>query len=211
MKRVPLRVDDRSRVYTVCRFVVLALLGSLYRLTVSGAQHIPASGPVLVAVSHKSDLDPLFAGAGLRRQMRFMAKVELFRVPLLGRLIKALGAFPVERGAGDRAALEISLQVLANGEALLMFPEGTRHKDAEIHPFMPGVGMIAMRSGATVIPAALTGTNRIVHNGRPGLPVVHLIIGPPVDLSGFEGRKSVVYAQAAERMRVAVRGLYERS
>jgi 1-acyl-sn-glycerol-3-phosphate acyltransferase len=211
VRHVPLRTDDRSRVYTVCRFLIVALLGLLYRLTVSGAQHVPASGPVLVAVSHKSDLDPLFAGTGLRRQMRFMAKAELFRVPLLGRLIKALGAFPVERGVGDRAALATSLQVLANGEPLLMFPEGTRYKDDEIHPFMPGVGMIAMRSGVTVIPAALTGTNRIVHNGRPGLPVVRLIIGPPVDLSGLVGRKSVVYAQAAERMREAVRGLYERS
>ena len=211
MRHVPLHVDDRSRIYTVCRFIIVALLGSPYRLTVSGAQHVPASGPVLVAVSHKSNLDPLFAGVGLRRQMRFMAKVELFRVPLLGRLIKALGAFPVERGAGDRAALETSLWVLAGGEPLLMFPEGHRNRDDEIHPFMPGVGMIALRSGATVIPAALTGTNRIMRNRRPGLPVVRLIIGAPVDLSGLEGRKSVVYAQAAERIRVAVRGLYERS
>lgn len=211
MRRVPLRVKDQSRIYTVCRFIIVALLGPLFRLTVSGARHVPANGPVLVAVSHKSNLDPLFAGIGLHRQMRFMAKVELFRVPLLGRLIKALGAFPVERGAGDRAALETSLEVLAKGESLLIFPEGHRNRDEEIHPFLPGVGMIAMRSGATVIPAALKGTNRIVRNRRPGLPVVRLMIGPPVDLSGLEGRKSVVYAQAAERIRVAVRGLYERS
>ena len=66
-----------------------------------------------------------------------------------------------------------------------MFPEGHRNRDDEIHPFMPGVGMVAMRSGVTVIPAALTGTNRIVRNGRPGLPVVRLMIGAPVDMSGL--------------------------
>jgi 1-acyl-sn-glycerol-3-phosphate acyltransferase len=208
VKGIPLRVDDKSRVYTVCRWLVLLLFGLPYRLTVRGAEHVPAKGAVIVAVSHKSDVDPLFVGAGLRRQMRFMAKIELFRVPLLSTLVRALGAFPVDRGASDRAALETSLAVLANGEPLLMFPEGHRFKDDEIHPFLPGVAMIAVRSGAPVIPVALTGTNRIV-NKRPGLPKVRLTVGPPVDLSGLEGRRRVVYGAAAERIREAVRELYD--
>ncbi|MGO8683019.1 MAG: lysophospholipid acyltransferase family protein [Thermoleophilia bacterium] len=177
----------------------------------SGADNVPLTGPVIVAISHKSDLDPIFAGISLRRQMRFMAKIELFAVPLLGRLIKALGAFPVDRGAGDRSALETSLQILASGEPLLMFPEGHRYRDEALHPFLPGVGMIAMRSGAVVIPAALTGTNHIVRHGRPGLPVVRMTIGRPVNLTGLEGRKSAVYAQASARIREAVLDLYEQS
>jgi 1-acyl-sn-glycerol-3-phosphate acyltransferase len=178
---------------------------------VSGADNVPLTGPVIVAVSHKSNLDPIFAGVSVRRQMCFMAKVELFTVPLLGRLIKALGAFPIARGAGDRSALEAALQVLANGEPLLMVPEGHRYRDEVLHPFLPGVGMIALRSGAVVIPAALTGTNRIVRHRRPGLPVVRMAIGRPVNLSGLEGRKSVVYAQASARIREAVLDLYEQA
>lgn len=211
MRGVPLRVDDTSRVYTFCRFLVLLLLGLPYRLTIRGAEHLPPRGAVIVAVSHKSDVDPLFIGVGLRRQLRYMAKIELFRVPLLGALVRKLGAFPIDRGAGDRAALEKSLAVLADGEPLLMFPEGHRHKDDEIHPFQRGVGMIAVRSGAPVIPVALRGTNRIVKKGRPGMPRVRLTIGPPVDLGDLAGRRSVVYAAVAERIREAVRELYERS
>lgn len=211
MKGVPLRVDDQSRIYTFCRWLVLLLFGLPYRLTVRGAEHLPAQGPVLVAVSHKSDVDPLFVGAGLRRQVRFMAKIELFRVPLLGTLVRALGAFPVDRGAGDRAALETSLTLLAAGEPLLMFPEGHRFKDDEIHPFLAGVGMLAVRSGAPVIPVALKGTNRIAGRGRPRLPRVRLTIGPPVALGDLEGRRSAVYAAVAERIRGAVRELYDGS
>lgn len=210
MKGVPLRVRDESKVYHFCRYVVVALLGLPFRLRVRDAERVPFDGPVLVAVSHKSQLDPLFAGAALRREMRFMAKIEIFRWPLVGWLVRALGAFSVDRGRGDRAALERSLAVLAEGDALLMFPEGHRFKDEDqIHPFFPGVGMIAMRSGAPVIPVAVRGTNRIVDRGRVRFPAVRVGIGPPVDMSGLEGRRSVVYAEAAERIRVAVAEVYD--
>ena len=102
--------------------------------------------------------------------LRFMAKKELFELRLLGRLVGALGAFPIDRGAGDRAALETSLAVLAEGGVLMMFPEGHRYPDDEIHDFQPGVGMLALRSGAPVIPVVSKGTPAMWRDGRPRLP-----------------------------------------
>ena len=95
------------------------------------------------------------------------------------------------------------------GEALIIYPEGTRMRDDAVHEFLPGVGMLALRSGAPVIPVGLKGSDKVVHDGRPGLPVVRLKVGPAVDLSGLEGKKSEMYAQAAARIREAVEALYE--
>jgi 1-acyl-sn-glycerol-3-phosphate acyltransferase len=90
-----------------------------------------------------------------------------------------------------------------------MFPEGTRHRDDEVHPFLPGVGMLAIRSGAPVVPIAVKGTGHLLRRWRRGLPTVRVAVGPPVDLQRLEGRKSLVYAAAAERIRTAVKGLYD--
>jgi 1-acyl-sn-glycerol-3-phosphate acyltransferase len=198
-----------SLFYTICRDIVLLLLGLPNRLRVSGAEYVPLEGPLILAVTHKSETDPLFAGVAMGRPLRYMAKIELFRIWGLRQVVTALGAFPVDRGAGDRAALETSLRVLAEGGALLMFPEGTRHRGDEVHPFLPGVGMLAIRSGAPVVPVAVKGTERLVRRWRHGPPRVRVAAGPAVDLQGLEGRRSVVYAQAAERIRVAVKGLYD--
>ena len=101
-----------------------------------------------------------------------------------------LGAIPVRRGESDRSALEAALASLARGEALIIYPEGTRMRDDAVHEFQPGVGMLALRSGAPVIPVGLKGSDRVIHGGRPGLPVVRLKAGPAVDLSGLQGKKS---------------------
>ncbi len=198
-----------SLFYTICRDLVLLVLGLPHRLRVSGAEYVPMEGPLILAVTHKSETDPLFVGVAMGRPLRYMAKIELFRIWGLRQVVTALGAFPVDRGAGDRAALETALRVLAEGGALLMFPEGTRHRDGEVHPFLPGVGMLAMRSGAPVVPVAVWGTDHLARRWRHGPPTVRVVAGPPVDLHDLEGRRSLVYAQAAERMRAAVKDLYD--
>jgi 1-acyl-sn-glycerol-3-phosphate acyltransferase len=199
-----------SLFYTFCRDIVLLVLGLPNRLRVSGADHVPLEGPLILAVTHKSETDPLFAGVAMGRPLAYMAKIELFRIWGLRQVVTALGAFPVDRGAGDRAALETALRVLAEGGALLMFPEGTRHRDAEVHPFLPGVGMLAIRSGAPVVPVAVKGTDHLARRWRHGPPTVRVAVGPPVDLLGLGGRTSLVYAAAAERIRSAVKELYDR-
>ena len=91
-----------------------------------------------------------------------------------------------------------------------MFPEGHRYPDDQVHDFLPGVGMLALRSGAPVIPVVTRGTPEIWRDGRPGLPALRVLVGEPVDLSEMTGRGSKVYAEAAEKMREAVTELYER-
>jgi len=91
-----------------------------------------------------------------------------------------------------------------------MFPEGHRQRDDAVHEFVPGVGMIALRSGAAVLPMATDGTQRMLREGRPGLPALRALVGPPLDLSDLTGRNSKTYREAARRMRDAVAGLYAR-
>ena len=89
-----------------------------------------------------------------------------------------------------------------------MFPEGHRRRDDAVHEFLPGVGMIALRSGAPVVPLAMDGTQRMVRDGRPGLPALRTLMGPPLDLSDLTGRNSKTYHEAARRMQEAVAELY---
>jgi len=207
---LPLRGRGDTAWYTCARCLVVPVFGGLYRCRVRGAEHLPAEGPAIIVVNHQANIDPVIVGMVFDRPLRFMAKKELFSFAPLGKLVTSLGAFPIDRGAGDRAALETSLEVLRQGGVLLMFPEGHRYPDDEVHEFMPGVGMLAVRGGATVIPAASKGTPEMWRDGRPGFPALRVVVGPPLDLSDLTGRGSKVYAEAARRMRAAVAGLYER-
>lgn len=207
---LPLRGRGETPWYTFARWLVVPVFGGIWRCRALGTENLPAEGPAILAVNHQANIDPVIVGMVFDRPLRFMAKKELFRFAPLGRLISSLGAFPIDRGAGDRAALETSLAVLAEGGVLLMFPEGHRYPDDEIHAFLPGVGMLAVRSGAPVVPVASKGTPDMWRDGRPGFPAPCVLVGEPVDLSGLTGRGSKVYAEAARRMQAAVAELYAR-
>ncbi len=206
---LPLNGHGESGLYTFCRWLAVPLFGGPYRCRASGSHHLPSDGPAIVITNHHSNVDPVVVGMIFDRPLRYMAKKELFRWRPLAWLITTLGAFPIDRGAGDREALRTSLDVLERGEVLLMFPEGTRFCDREVHPFLPGVGMIALRSGAPVVPMAMEGTQRMMRDGRPRLPTLRAVVGPPLDLSDITGRNSKAYQEAAVRMRQAVTDLYE--
>lgn len=205
---LPLSGHGETGLYTFCRWLAVPVFGGLYRCRARGAEHLPRTGPVIVVTNHKSNADPVVAGMVFDRPLRYMAKSELFRNAWFRRLIVALGAFPIDRGAGDREALRRSLEILAAGEILLMFPEGHRQRDDAVHEFQPGVAMIALRSGAPVVPMAMDGTQRLAAAGRPGLPALRIRVGSPVDLSDLSGRNSKTYQEAARRMQAAVAGLY---
>jgi len=205
---LPLRGRGDSAFYTFVRCVVVSVFGGIYRCRAAGTQNLPAEGPAIVVVNHQANIDPVIVGMVFDRPLRFMAKKELFDFRPLGRVVGALGAFPVDRGTGDRAALETSLAALAEGGVLMMFPEGHRYPDDQVHDFLPGVGMIALRSGAPVVPAVSKGTPDMWRDGRPGLPALRVLVGKPLDLSDLTGRGSKVYAEAARRMRTAVADLY---
>jgi 1-acyl-sn-glycerol-3-phosphate acyltransferase len=132
--------------------------------------------------AHSPYLDPPLLGSAIWRPAWFMAKAELFERPLLSWLCRGLHAFPVRRGAGDRAALKHTLNLLDQGEMVAIFPEGTRSKTGELGPPEVGVGMIALRSGAPVIPIAITGTNVMLPRGAKMLhPArIRVKIGAPL-------------------------------
>jgi 1-acyl-sn-glycerol-3-phosphate acyltransferase len=208
MKNVPLYAPGDGWFYRTVRVVSGLSLCTVYRLTCEGAENLPAKGAAIIAANHKSELDPFFVGHAFPRPVRYFAKSELFGNRALRWAVTELGAIPVRRGESDRQALQMALDALAQGDAMIIYPEGRRMRDDRVHEFLPGVGMLALRSGAPVVPVALRGSGELLRDGRPAFPVVRLKAGPPVDLSGLEGKKSAMYAQAADRIGNAVEALY---
>ena len=205
---LPLAGQGDSGLYTFCRWLAVPLFGGLYRCRATGTENLPREGALIVVTNHKANIDPVIVGMICDRPLRYMAKKELFGNAALRRLIVTLGAFPIDRGAGGRAALSTSLEILAGGGVLLMFPEGHRKRDDAVHEFLPGVGMLALRSGAPVVPLAMDGTQRMMAGGRPGLPALRARMGPRIDLSDLTARNSRAYQEAALRMHDVVAGQY---
>ncbi len=145
------------KLYAFLRKILKNLFMGMFRVKVEGAEKIPADRPLIVCPNHLSNWDPIILGAAFDRQIRFMAKSSLFKIPLLSTLIKALGAFPVKRGAADPSALKTAIGHLKNGDAVGMFLQGTRYpkKHPKDTPVKSGVGMVAYRSGADVLPVAI--------------------------------------------------------
>jgi 1-acyl-sn-glycerol-3-phosphate acyltransferase len=206
---VPVFGSGDPGLYAVLRVVCALAIMWLYRYRARGAENVPAAGGVILAVSHKSWWDPIFMGMALKRPVRPMGKAELFRAWWSRWVVTALGAYPIKRGQSDVEALHASLDILAAGEVLLMFPEGTRFHDDAIHPFHPGIALLAARSGRPVVPVAIRGTKQMAANGRPRFPRVRVAVGPPLDLSDLHGSAKERHETAAERARSAVEQLYE--
>jgi 1-acyl-sn-glycerol-3-phosphate acyltransferase len=193
--------------YRALKPIAAALMRLGFRLEVRGRQHVPASGPVLLVSNHSSVLDPPFVGAASPRELYFLAKEELFAIPLFGRLIRALNARPVKRDGSDSRALKMALRLLDEGRGLLVFPEGTRGVEGRLREGKPGAGMLAVMSGAAVIPVYISGTGRALPPGRtiPQLTKVCVSFGPPLHFKARddEGRKQR-YREAIQEMMRAI-------
>ncbi|WP_042162593.1 lysophospholipid acyltransferase family protein [Paenibacillus gorillae] len=163
--------------YRICRFLLLVIYNVIFRLEAVGKENIPAEGPVVLASNHLSNFDPPTVGIKLKRKVHYMAKQELFNVPVFGPLIRDLGAFPVKRGGVSKEAIRSAIGLLQQGEVMGIFPEGTRNS-AEGAAAKKGAAMITMRSGATVVPVAIIG------NYKP-FRKMKIIYGKPVDLTAF--------------------------
>ncbi|WP_211230145.1 lysophospholipid acyltransferase family protein [Desulfovirgula thermocuniculi] len=157
----------------VCRLVLLLLR----RWKVEGAENLPPTGGVLVVSNHASYWDPVVVGCALGRQVHFMAKADLFKIPLLGAVIRALGAFPVQRGSGDRQAIRRALELLEEGKVVGIFPEGTRSKTGTLLDPHRGAAMLALRAKVPVLPMALLNTPGVF--GR-----VRVRVGKPLYFAG---------------------------
>ncbi len=167
--------------YAAIRALATAVLRTWFRVRVSGAEHIPADGGVIVAPNHKNFLDPFFIGIATRRHVRFMAKIELFKGPLRWLLVR-LGAFPIRRGESDTEALDTAAAILRAGGLVVVFPEGTRveQPDALGAP-RHGAGRLAIETGVPIVPAAITGTSHLWRGGLPKLRRVQIAFLPPVE------------------------------
>jgi 1-acyl-sn-glycerol-3-phosphate acyltransferase len=155
---------------------------TLWRARVYGTANVPAAGPLIVACNHVSYLDPPLMGCLSPRRISYMAKKELFAVPLLGTVIRGLGAYSVDRHGSAAAAIKRSLKVLEAGGAVGIFPEGTRNRSGAALP-QTGVALLASLARVPVVPACIHGSDRALRLGR-----IEVAFGVPLTLP--EGRKA---------------------
>ncbi|HHV64563.1 MAG TPA: 1-acyl-sn-glycerol-3-phosphate acyltransferase [Peptococcaceae bacterium] len=156
---------------------ILTLFLKAKGFTVKGLENLPAEGPLIVACNHVSLWDPIIVGCALPRQIFFMAKEELFKIPILGTIITWLGAFPVKRGQGDISAIRKSLGVLKAGNVLGIFPEGTRSASGAIQEAMAGIVLIMEKSKAPILPVKIYGSKGLLRQKRGNIGIV---IGKPI-------------------------------
>ena len=130
----------------------------VFRYRAYGQENLPVSGGYVLAAGHVSNLDPWPLGLALwpRRFLRFMAKSELFSAPILGPLIRTVNAIPIRRGVADMSGMARAIASLRDGGALVMFPEGSRMRDGELHPARPGVGMMAVHADVPIAPCYIS-------------------------------------------------------
>ncbi|MBQ8351868.1 MAG: 1-acyl-sn-glycerol-3-phosphate acyltransferase [Clostridia bacterium] len=149
--------EKNHRFYMRAHRVLAGIFRFLLRLRPQGRENVPAEGGFLICANHVAFCDVVSIAAVLPRQVRYLAKAELFRVPLLGRLITTLGACKLDRGGGDVAAIKKTIALAAGGELVAIFPQGHRYggKNPADTPIKNGAGMIALRAGCPVIPVCL--------------------------------------------------------
>ncbi|HET7808410.1 MAG TPA: lysophospholipid acyltransferase family protein [Gaiellaceae bacterium] len=185
-----------SPLYRIIGTLSIPVVKGLYRLRARGVEHLPEGGFVLAA-NHTSNFDPWPLGIPLLpdRQLRFMAKAELFN-PVLTPILRAGGAFRVRRGEGDLEAMQTAGELVREGEIVVMFPEGTRQRKGLVkkHQARPhtGAARIALTAGAPLVPAAIGGTDRLLRLGP-----LRVAYGPPLDLSDLDGQDAKTAARVA--------------
>jgi 1-acyl-sn-glycerol-3-phosphate acyltransferase len=175
------RTRGVSRViYTAARILLMPLVKVLYRFRITGAEHIPKEGPCIIAPNHKSFYDSFFVGLACPRDLRFMAKYELFE-GRSARLLSGLGAFPVRRGTADPEALETARMILRDGGVLALFPEGTRYREPDaLKAPHKGAGRLAIEAQAPVVPCAISGSEKLFVGFLPRPVRVQIAFAPAI-------------------------------
>jgi 1-acyl-sn-glycerol-3-phosphate acyltransferase len=167
--------------YRLVRGVIWIVGRAFWRVTVTGAAHIPP-GPFILAPVHRSNVDSPLASLVTSRRMRFMGKEEMWKVKLVGKLWTAIGGFPVSRGEADREALRLCQAMIEAGEPLVMFPEGTRRSGPVVEDLYDGPAFVAARTQVPIVPVGIGGSEAAMPKGakflRPGR--ITLLVGPPL-------------------------------
>ena len=184
--------------YRFCQTLLRAIFATLFPLKAEGLGNIPSTGPVLLCSNHISNIDPTTVGVKVRRKVHYMAKAELFSTKLSNAFLRSLGAFPVKRGGVSKESIRLSIQMLKEGNVVGIFPEGTR-KSSEDNMGKKGAAMMALRSGATVVPVAIIGSYKPFRRMR-------IKYGKPIDMQDFiDHPSSEVLDRATERIMSRIR------
>jgi 1-acyl-sn-glycerol-3-phosphate acyltransferase len=204
----------RTLGYRVARLIFTGIVGSWFRPAVTGRARVPAEGPVIIAPVHRSFADFAFSAFVTRRKLFFMTKDDLWEHRPLGRLLLALGAFPVHREAADREALRRAEAVLRLGQVLVLFPEGTRQSGPVVHELHEGAAFLSARTGAPIVPVGIGGSDLAMPKGsRVPRPMrIQVVVGEPLAApprtTGGRVPRSTVHA-TTEALRQAVQAVYD--
>ena len=169
--------------YAFGKTLVKTALTPLYRFEVVGHELFPKEGGILLCSNHIHALDPPVVGMTAPRTVHFMAKEELFKLPILGGLLPKVNAFPVKRGMSDREAMRTALKILKSGEVVGLFPEGTRSNDGVLKKGLSGAGFFALRGNADVVPCAIIGPYKAFRK-------VKVVFGEPIIMEPYRERKA---------------------
>ncbi len=201
------------RFYRVVRDLIVGFCRLFWRLEVHGLENVPEGAFILSGV-HRSNVDTLLVAAVTRRRMRYMGKHTMWKYDLPGRFFTAMGGIPVRRGAADREALRTSVDVLRNGEPIVMFPEGQRRTGPVVEDLFEGPAFVAGRTGVPILPVGIGGSEAAMPPGAKWIkPVkVVVVIGDPIPApTGVEGRRPSrrQVKETTEALRVAIQALFD--
>jgi len=194
--------------YPLVRAIVSLPTLLIYRTRAIGVENVPKSGALILAPNHFSQMDHFFVGLYLRRQVRFMAKSQMFGPPVLTYIYKHGGVFPVRRGHGDEESMKTALTILEQGGMLLVYAEGGRSRSGELGEVKPGIGRIALESGAPVVPVAIQGSEKVRSWKRFRFPKVTVQFGEPIELPTEAAPSRERQLEVAERIFAPVREMY---
>ena len=197
------RTHDPDWVYDLARVVLTPPALLFYRARPISAEHVPATGPVILAPNHFSQWDHFFAGIFIRRKVRFMAKSQLFSNPVIEFILRHGGAFPVRRGHHDEEAFKTAFTILDRGGCVLIYPEGGRSRTGHLGEPRPGLGRAALETGVPVVPIAIHGSIGVRKWRKLRFPKVTIQYGEPI-------RFDVVPTPSREQQLEVARGVFGR-
>jgi 1-acyl-sn-glycerol-3-phosphate acyltransferase len=218
--KVDTKLADDSRAalatYWLGRTVAVGFCRVWLRMTVEGLEHVPASGPFILAPIHRSNMDTPIAAVCTKRRMRYMGKDSLWKKKAAAWLLSAVGGFPVTRGTADREALMRCIDVLRGGEPLVLFPEGERKSGPIVQPLFDGAAYIASKANVSIVPVGIGGSEGVMPKGSKFIhpKKVHVVVGPPIPPPEGSGSGRVPREQlkvVSDRLHAELQELFDRA